>query len=212
LSWPALGVALELRVLEVLKQRRIVLAGGPWRMEVTLEPGAISLAHSGASEGPEAEGVRSSWRMSLALLAHHLERHRARRRKVFWITRRAAVAPEAAHVFFTDEQALASWLTRSGGGIGESGSRYALTLVSGQSMSGRVLAATPGHDVIVSWEEDESSALALRTLPSARSPHDRLLAIAWSRWSLDEPPQTVLSTLDGALGRLASILARTSEA
>lgn len=212
LGWPSLGVSLALEVLEVVEPERIVLAGGPWRLEIGITPGEVSLTHAGLSAGDEADGARSSWRLSLALLAHYLENHFGRPRRVTWMVERARTTHEAAHVFFTDAAALSTWLGASIAGIGETGSAYALELVWGDRMSGTVLANTAGRDVLVQWDEDGGSTLAMRTLPASPGGSERVLALAWSRWSRDVSGEHAKKCLAAALERLAMRLDRAASA
>jgi hypothetical protein len=209
LGWPALGVSLALEVVELVERERIVFAGGPWRLEVQIARGEVSLTHGGLSAGDDADGVRSSWRLSLAILAHYLENHFARRRRVTWMVARARTTHEAAHVFFTDGAALGTWLGASNAGIGETGSAYALELGSGDRMSGTVLANT-GRDVLVQWDEDGGSTLAMRTLPTGEG--ERLLALSWSRWSPDASKDRGQQHLAAAVERLAARLDRAASA
>jgi len=211
LGWPALGVQLELEV-EVLSEReRIVLTADHARLELLLAPGKVTLIHSGVGSGDELEGVASSWRMSLSILAHYCERHFGHRRFVRWLTRPARTSAETAHVFFTDESALGNWLGR-GGGIGAVGSSFSVELGSDDRLSGRVLANTPGRDVAITWEEDAGSVLCFRTLPLPRALGQRLIALSWSRWSDKTPEQSRLEQLDAAHHRLTRALGQASEA
>lgn len=214
MSWPALGVRIALEVTEVVKERRIVLKSGPSRVELDFEEGAIRLTHMGLRAGDESEGTESSWRLALAQLAHYLEHHRGRRRHVHWVVRSLRVQPEAAHVFFTEQAALASWLTRPGtsrAAIGEPGSHFSLVLASGKPISGRVLTNTSGRDVALSWHEDENSVLSFRTLPEPGSDGRRLVMLMWSRWRTatekrHEGTEPVLAELGASLARLASLV------
>jgi uncharacterized protein YndB with AHSA1/START domain len=205
LRWPALGVSLPLEVREVEPERRIVLAAGRSRVVVELAPGQVTLRQDGVAEGDEADGVLSSWRLSLSLLAHYCEKHADARRSVRWLLRPARTSTATAHVFFTEGSALASWLGR-GGSFETVGSSFELGLAWGEPMTGRVLSCTPGRDVSVSWDEDESSVLCLRTLPRPFSDQERLIVLAWSRWSTTSPSRERLEALDAAHHRLVRVL------
>jgi hypothetical protein len=80
-----------------------------------------------------------------------------------------------------------------------------LELAWQEPLTGTVLANTPGRDVAISWQERGQSVLALRTLPSASSPGERVLALSWSRWNDDAGSQTSRQ-LGLALGRLQRAL------
>jgi uncharacterized protein YndB with AHSA1/START domain len=204
LRWPALGVSLPLDVHEVLPERRIVLGAGRSRLTLALTPGEVTLSQDGVGEGDEAEGVRSSWRLSLALLAHYCERHAGARRAVRWLLRPARTSAATAHVFFTEPSALAGWL--GSGSLGPTGARFTLDLVWGERMTGRVLSSTPGRDVSFTWDEDDSSVICLRTLPRPFSEQERWIVLSWSRWSASAPPRERLEALAAAHRRLVAIL------
>jgi uncharacterized protein YndB with AHSA1/START domain len=205
LSWPALSVELSLTVAEIDHHRRLTLIAGSSELSLVFEPGGISLFHDGVGDGDELAGATSSWRMSLAILAHYCERHAERRRTVRWLVRDAHTSSEAAHVFFTDRAALATWLG-SGGGLGERGSRFDLELAPGERLSGSVIANTPGRDVALTWDEDGGSVLCLRTLPRPLQPEQRWIALSWSRWSETPPSDARLEQLDAAHHRLVRAL------
>lgn len=211
LGWPALGVELELEVERVVAGERVVLAARTTTLELVVEPGKVTLIHGGVGRGDEREGVTSSWRLSLGLLAHYCERHHGKRRHVRWLAREASTSPATAHVFFTDEHALSTWLGR-GGPIGMPGDEFSFELGAGDRMTGRVLANSPGRDVAISWEEDEGSALCLRTLPRPAAPTERLIVLSWSRWSTRPPERARLEWLDAAHHRLTQALDGASDA
>jgi hypothetical protein len=75
-------------------------------------------------------------------------------------------------------------------------------------MSGRVLAATAGRDVAISWHEEADSVLCMRTLPSRRHPEERLIVLYWSRWTDAPAPDATLLELNAALDRLVHLLSR----
>jgi uncharacterized protein YndB with AHSA1/START domain len=208
LSYPALKLELELDVVEVVPRERLVLRNGATSVCFSFEPGQLTLSQHGFSSQDEAEGNASSWRLSLALLDHCLQTHPNRPRTVEWLVRTARTSAEAAHVFFSDEAALGAWLTRSSSGIHPDEGAYAQRLVSGQPMSGQVLACTPGRDLALSWREQEDSVLCLRTLPSPRSADERLIVVSWSRWTTSPAPAETLAELRAALDRLANVLNR----
>jgi hypothetical protein len=211
LRWPALKLSVELEVREVVPKERVVLVVGPSRLTLEIEPGVVRLTHDGLRSADEEDGMRSAWRTSLGLLAHGLSKHPGRERRVRWITRLATTTPELTHVYFTDPFAMNQWLTRTGS-VGQEGSSIALTLLSGESLSGEVFANTPDRDVAYTWQEQLDSYLVFRTFPSPRDPDQRLLAIAWSRWHPEPFPEATVRFLESALERLARTLERRGSA
>jgi uncharacterized protein YndB with AHSA1/START domain len=211
LSWPALKLSVELKVQEVVPNERVVLVVGPSRLTMEIEPGVVRLTHEGLRSADEEDGMRSAWRTSLGLLAHSLSKHPGRERRVRWTTRPATTSPELTHVYFTDPFAMTQWLTQTGS-VGQEGSSVALTLLSGEPLTGEVLANTPDRDVAFTWQEQQDSYLVFRTFPSPRDPDQRLLAIAWSRWYPEPFPEATSRFLDSALERLARTLERRGNA
>lgn len=211
LAWPALGTSLLIRVTELVERERIVLDSGGSRVRLFLSPGRVVLEHEGLDPDDDVEGVASSWRLSLALLAHSVEKRPGLDRRAVWMLDKARTTPEAAHAFFSDSAALGTWLA-SGSGIGRTGSAVALQCTWGEPISGRVLANTPGRDIAISWTEDDESVLCLRTLPSPRTLDERLILFYWSRWSHAEPPAERRRGLGAALEHLARALGRSAEA
>ena len=190
-------------MVELIPNQRVVLAAGPAELHLDFAPGSVTLTHTGLSPGDELEGVCSSWRLSLAQLAHYCERHADENRAVRWLVESAHTSHETAHVFFTDKTALASWLG-SGTGVGETGSSYSIVL-GDDRMSGRVLANTPGRDLALSWSEDGDSVLFLRTLPHPAG-SGRLIVFTWSRWGGAPLPAERAGHLERAHRRLAQTL------
>ena len=211
LRWPALDAAVQLDVLEVLRHERVVVENARSRVEFLLMPDGFTVTHDGLEYGDEADGVASSWRLSLALLAHYLERHWGKRRRVSWFVRSLRTSAETAHVYFSEAAGLGKWLAVRGE-VGPRGSDYRLEAAWGETMSGRVLSHTAGRDVLLTWEEDGSSTLAFRTLPSPRDPTQRLLAVVWSRFVNEEPSDARRAGVEAAVDRLARVLDRVPTA
>lgn len=214
LSWPALSAQVPMRVVRVDAPREIVFASGPLTLQVEVAPGSVTLRQDGLSPGDQLEGMRSSWTLALALLAHGLREHPDRTRRASWFVRHTQASPEHVHTFVTDHAALGAWLTSPGShgqGIGEVGAEVQLATLAGE-LSGRVLANSPGRDVGVSWRETRS-ALTVRTLPSPVQPGRRILAVVWHRWDqndIDEAP--IAAHLESAVQRLARALGPGREA
>lgn len=208
LSWPALGVAIELAVEVVEPQRRLVFRSeDDARLELRFGPGRVWLEHSGEFDEDERDGTLSSWRLSLASLAHYLEHHDGKARRVHWATHHATTSLDDAHAFFTLAGAHSGWLTRgsAGTGIGETGSEVALDLAWGEPLTGRVLCHTPPRDVLVSWREKDQALLALRTLPALGGTDERLLVASYSSWD-ERGAEQVKGQLQAAISRLSRIL------
>jgi uncharacterized protein YndB with AHSA1/START domain len=213
LGFPSLGVAVQLEVERVEEQRRVVLCADDSRLELAITPGRIVLTHSADFDDDECAGTLSSWRLSLATLAHYLEQHDGQERTVHWAVARAPTSVDAAHAFFTLSGAHSGWLTRgsSGSGIGDVGSEVALDLAWGSRLTGRVLSHTPPRDVLLSWRETNESLLALRTLPSPDTAHERLLIATWSSWGLSQTA-AIAQHLTTALSRLSRLLQNRASA
>jgi len=189
----------------------VVFGSGRARLALDVDDGEVRLAHSGFSESDELEGVASSWRMSLGILAHYCEEHPDRERRVHWLVEPVNAGAETAHVFFSESTALASWLG-TGPTLGASGTRYALELTNGARMSGRIVANSPGRDVALVWEEDDRSVICLRTLPRPFTKPERLVVLSWSRWVDEPPPPERFEFLKTAHARLTHALGATLSA
>ncbi|MBN1607061.1 MAG: SRPBCC domain-containing protein [Polyangiaceae bacterium] len=211
LAWPTLGARLVLRVVEVQAPRRLVLEAGSQRIVIEPEHHRIVLTHFGSASPDEAAGTTSGWRVSLATLAHCLERHPGSQRQVHWAVCVAATSSELAHAYFTDGAALSAWLT-SHGEIGEKDSAVCLGLRWGTSLTGHVLAHTPGRDLAVSWQEEDDAVLAFRTLPLPGGSDRRLVALQWSTWGRSHGPGATACHLDSCVHRLSKLLGERGSA
>ncbi|HEY4158692.1 MAG TPA: SRPBCC domain-containing protein [Polyangiaceae bacterium] len=212
LGWPTLDVAIELEVHVVEHGRRLVFQREDAELELELADGGIRLHHSGAFDDDELEGTLSSWRISLATLAHYLEWHDGQARQVHWAVRPARTSLERAHAFFTLAEAQRSWLARESSGVGSAGEAISLELAWGGALHGRVLSHTPSRDVLLSWQETNQSLLALRTLPAPGQTDERLLVVSWSSWGPLANREATERELDGALARLAQALENVGSA
>jgi uncharacterized protein YndB with AHSA1/START domain len=210
LAWPALGAEVDLDVIDVEEGRRLVLATGATRVTFEVGESSVRLTHSGLSPGDEVDGTRASWKVALGLLDHYLAHHQGQDRKNAWVVQRAATTPAAAHVYFSDEAALSTWLTR-GGAVGAEGAPVTLDLAWGEQLTGTVLASEPGRDVAISWRQRGESALVFRTLPAPFSDTERLLVATWSCWGID-PDGEIAERLRHGVERLARILSNHAEA
>ncbi len=205
LSWPSLGARLELDVVEARENDRLLVRNGAASVEVRIVDDRVHLWHRGLAPDDDHEGLAGSWNVALSLLGHYLERHPGRDRAVSWALRPMRTRADVAHVFFTDQTALGSWLTRGDGGIGAEGEQFDCTSQWGSPLGGAVLARHVGRDVAVTWREQDDSALVFRTLPSPLSHTDRLVAVAWSHWG-GHVSSKVSDEIASALGRLKLVL------
>jgi uncharacterized protein YndB with AHSA1/START domain len=206
LTWPTLGAELELRVVEVEAPRRLVLETGSQRIVIEAKKDRVVLTHFGSVTQDEMAGTMSGWRLSLATLAHGLERHPRSARRVHWAVCVARASFELTHTYFTNGAALGAWLT-SHGEIGEPDSSVNLGLRWGTSLTGQVLAHTPGRDLAVSWQEEGDAVLALRTLPLPGGSERRLVALQWSTWGRRDGLSATAAHLDSCVQGLAKLLA-----
>jgi uncharacterized protein YndB with AHSA1/START domain len=210
LRYPALGAEAEVQVTELHDGERIALSWGAHRVSFCIEAGGVSLQCSGISDPDELRGTGSAWTLSLATLAHYCEHHHGASRSVCWLTGKTKASPDVLHAYLTEPWAHESWLG-SGSGIGALGSDVRIQLSEELSLSGKVLAHTPGRDVLISWTEDDDSVVAFRSLPSPVS-DERIVAMLWSRWSPRAPKPGALSCLRTAHSRLLTVLGRAGEA
>ncbi len=201
LSWPSLGVSMDVEVVNATEGERLVLRSSLGLTEITVGD-EVTVTHT-TSDERDIDGQRASWELSLAILAHAVEAQRGRNRVVFWFGAPVRTRPDAVHVFFTDAAALQTWLGTSGG-IGEAGTPWEVTLQSGQRLAGSVVCNVPGHDVLLAFDGG-ASLMALRTLPGPRD-DERLVALMLSAWGATHPPLPLLVGLERALGRLALVL------
>ena len=204
-------------VLEARAPERLVFGGEvpgypPFRLEITIarEGGetVVRLFNSGFREGAqwddEFQGVDSGWRLSLALLRHYLEHHYGTPKRTALALHPATFDYAEILPWFTEEERLSRWLTRSGS-IGLPGSPVSLVLRDGEQVRGTVLATT-GHEVALSWN-DASIALELKAFNMG--PGNRVVAVRATGWGVDELRMTEIEPeLESAVGRLAGELAR----
>jgi hypothetical protein len=112
------------------------------------------------------------------------------------IVRPAAVGATELYRHFSDGEALAGWLT-STGGLGEVGASASLTLRDGGRLTGRVIAAT-GREKAVTWDEEDGSVLELKGFGAAAR---RMVGVRITTWGADP----------GRLDRLERLLAPAVE-
>jgi hypothetical protein len=210
-SWPAMGLSVRVHVAESIPDKCVVYEVGSSRLTIEVDDGKVALTHEGLRSEDEEDGMVSAWRTALGVLDHGIQCHPDQPRHVRWFMQPVNTTASFAHVYFTDPAALAQWLTLSGS-VPSEGSECQLKLAWGESLTGLVLANTPERDVALTWKEQSESCLVLRTFPSPRTPDERLLAIAWSRYGSADFPESSAQGLQGALDRLCRNLSRMGSA
>lgn len=225
LSWPALGVSLELEVAEVESGRRVVLQDNDTKLELEVIAGGVRLTHH-ALQDADAKGMEASWRLALSQLAHGLERHPGLERVSHWAAQPLKTSAETVYTFATEPALAARWLWS--GTVRQEGEEVSLRLAE-RSVHGRVLCNVPGRDLSIVWEEESASTLSLRTLPSPFTSQERIVALVWSCWEAapdqpedehvgehaalkSQPSVSVVAELDLALERLKHLLQGAGEA
>jgi hypothetical protein len=207
-SWPTLEVSVVLRFEVVVPGRSIRFRARDSLTELDVVAGGVRLRYEGSELVGDAAAVRSSWAVSLLLLAHSLERHAGQERWVHWQVESAPCSGVSLHPFLTEASLLRRWLTDAGE-IAAAGSAYQLVLRSGARLSGRVLANEAGADVALTVSEHDGAVLGWRSLPCL-DPEQRRIALCWSQWGR-RPPRLLVRELGSALGVLARELSREHE-
>lgn len=213
LEWPGLGAAVAVEVSEYAPNRRVAFRNGDTVVSLSVGEGLVSLTHSGLSDDDDRQGFAASWRVALSVLAHGLEWHRGKPRKVQWFCARARTTARLAHFYYSDSQGLSAWLGR-GSNLGAEGQEYALESFFGAPMTGTVLVRDGERDVALSWREQENSVLVLRSLPASGFEEGRMLAVCWSRWASGtadaaDRDARIADELRRCVGRLARELDRS---
>lgn len=205
LTWAALGAEVELEVSEWVRGERIAFEQENGRVTLELGDQTVTLTHEGFDPAQDIAGLTSAWCIALAQLAHSVERHPGRSRRVHWLTKPMTTAPELVHLALTEPMLCQRWLTKRGH-IRPAGAHFYLELFGGDTLSGRVLANSPGRDIALSCREAAEATLAIRTFPLG-SPEQRLVTYCWSQWG---PPSEyshyLLKTLEKSLDGLDHIL------
>jgi uncharacterized protein YndB with AHSA1/START domain len=144
----------------------------------------VTLTQSGLPDVPEMseqrEGMRSGWKMSLAILRYYVERHFGEPRASFFSMHPASFEYESLQPFFHRREQLSVWLTESGE-IGAEGSFYELRLKDGSPMSGYVLADT-GMELALEWRE-KKGVVELKAISMGQS--SRAVAVRGCGWGMD---------------------------
>lgn len=206
LHWLAFGASVDLQVLECVPQRQLRLKRGNTEVVFTLQDKCVSLTQYGLEAGDDVEGLRSSWQVALAQLAHSVERHPGRRRHVDWIVRSTRTEPETLYSFFTDPTFLNLWLGQCEVSLVQ-GQRYQIALHSGLTIAGKVLSSVPGRDVALTCETMDDAVLVWRSLPHPGGTDERVIAMSLSQWGkASRAGARLTEQLDSALGRLTTVL------
>lgn len=207
LRWTAFGASVRLNVVDVIPHERIVMESGDTRVEFHMTRTGVRLLHEGVGDKEEFEGLRSSWLIALAQLAHSVERHPGRERRVAWLVQEAQASSESAYLYFTEASCLKLWLCLDGE-IPGTGENYRLTLKNRTVLHGKVLANVPGRDLALSVESHGQATLIMRTLPLPGD-EGRLVSLVWSEWGLPTSrSQALVNELSHSLETLPHYLAR----
>jgi uncharacterized protein YndB with AHSA1/START domain len=211
LTWAALDAQVELEVTEWVRGERISFEQENGRVTLELGDQTVTLTHEGFDPAQDVEGLTSAWYIALAQLAHAVERHPGRSRRVHWRVKPMAATPELVHLALTEKMFCQRWLCKRGH-VTHAGSHYYLELFGGDTLSGRVLANTPGRDIALSCREAAEASLALRTFPLG-APDKRLVAFCFSEWG---PPSEyahhLLKMLERSLDGLQHIVTSVGSA
>jgi uncharacterized protein YndB with AHSA1/START domain len=194
--WDSLGVTLDLEVLACDAPRRLSLRGAahgraPQVQNVSLVevPGGtrIELTHTGFAPGAagddERAGTAAGWHVMLRALAHYLAGGPGRRRECA-----AALAPVAAPIdvvgeLLHDPVRRGGWLTDGAAPeLAREGDVFAMRIVGGQAVSGRVIGLAAPLQLALGWDEVDG-VFMLRAIQVAGGGGPVLVcAYAWS-WS-----------------------------
>jgi uncharacterized protein YndB with AHSA1/START domain len=202
-------------VLAADEPRRLILSGSPpgrppYVLEIVIQEEAsgcrVRVINSGFAMGAdndeEFEGVESGWIMTLSIMKEYLEHHAGRSRHSFFAMQAAPFGYEEVLHYFTRADGLARWLS-AGGEIGPAGSAYKLTLHSGESITGRVLAIT-SREVALSWEEI-GGVLEMKAF--MLGPRTRALCLRGCGWGFsEEGAARIEMQMSRALDRLVRAL------
>jgi uncharacterized protein YndB with AHSA1/START domain len=212
LSWDAFGANVELKVLSCVPHQRLRLRHGASEVEFTLGEHNVSFTQYGLEPGEDVDGLRSSWTVSLAQLAHSVERHPGRRRHVDWAVRLATAAPETLHLYFTEPELLRLWLGETDGPL-RVGDSYRCMLHTGTQLTGKVLALVPGRDVALTCDNLGEGVIIFRSIPNPLDTNLRIVAASVSQWGRPTRLASRLAEqLDAALGRLSNMSASIGSA
>jgi len=182
----------------------------PGVLEITLaQAGGVTtlrLVESGFREGAEwdeeYEGVSSGWMMALALLKLYAENYFGQARATWMLLRPAAYTAEQVVPLERTEGGLARWLTRAGS-VGAVGESCRLTLQSGETLSGRVLALSKS-ETCLAWNEVHG-ALEFKAFGTGAQKMIGLRASAWAGGAARL--EAAKPAMEAALDRWAAVLA-----
>jgi uncharacterized protein YndB with AHSA1/START domain len=215
LRWDALDASTELTVVDWDPPRCVIFRQGQSRVRFDLGHEGLHLSHTGLDPDDDLDGLQASWRVSLAQLAHYVERHPGRKRRVQWSLHAVRAPAQLVHLAFTQPELARAWLgpvrglsepTRPGAALHDQ-PRFELTLAADLTLEGRVLENSSQLDLALSCDNANEATLVMRTLPLTQAPETRLLALVWSDWGPPNPVGAqVLSRINERLGRLDSLL------
>ncbi len=215
-EWDALRMSLELEVVDAVPERELVLRGHPpglppQTQTIRFTPDGdgvtVSLQHDGIDDEDIYQGTASGWHIALQVLKLYVERYYEQPRTNAWILGLAPAHFERVFEHYASREGLASWLAH-GGPIGEAGSRYALELLDGGTMSGLVLTKYEPREVALAWSEIDGVA-ALRVFSVARGA--TLVGVNMMSWGRpDDELEPVAAALTSSVDRLVIALGGAS--
>jgi hypothetical protein len=212
LAWPAVEAEVDLQVESDRAQGRVTFSGQTSVTELVVSGTGVRLRYWAPELSVDYAGVKASWSLALAQLAHSVSCHAGRDRKAHWEVRSVGVEAGPLHDWLTHTALLQRWLIpRSTAGalkpvaVGRRGDAYSLRLRSDHALVGRVLVNSVGADFALTIASHDNAVLAFRSLPGPL-PGRRTLALIWSTWGGRQPPALVMVELGGSLDRLVSEL------
>jgi uncharacterized protein YndB with AHSA1/START domain len=205
LRWPMLNARAELEVLEADPHRLLRWRHLGSEVVMTFEPSGLTLTQTQVP-AEHREALASSWRISLAQLAHCTARHPGRDRRVYWATRAMPCSAQAAYLCFLDGSLIGQWLGQTAS-VNEDG-RFSLASSTGERFEGHVLVAVEGRDVALCIDSAAESTLVMRTLPNPLAPGERIVALCYSEWGAPQAAARAwVAEFDRALLDLEKLLA-----
>jgi uncharacterized protein YndB with AHSA1/START domain len=169
----------------------------------------LRLVHSGFGSGAawddEIDGISHGWPVELRILRHYLERQRGRDRRHAW----ARVASDTPAPRLWDILMSPDGLITSGSIAGaQGGDRVHLTLATGDTIDGRVIAASPGHHLAIAAENLGGAVLDFQVHEVGGRAMAGVVLSSWSAGEDDakafrDRAQTALEEMAGSLSTTA---------
>lgn len=215
MTWERFGFSIEYNLPTVQPPRKVILKAlipgmGTQTLDISIRPyGAgsrIEIVETGpGADGQEGAGdAKSGWEMSLSVLKLYIEKYWGKPRKSFFALVSAPYENKQLMELYQSEEGLAKWLT-SKGSIGNAGDPVSLELMSGDKLTGKVMAVT-SHELVVSWDE----IAGYLELKSFEVNSDRkavcIRGFSYGGKLSDEDCKRLEGEMENALGRLSMIL------